>query len=203
MSSPSKPSIVTAGHPALRLVCRPITEAEIKAGDIEPLLLQMTEALHAVSGVGLAAPQLGIPWSVAILEVTRKIVENMPLEKQREQEDEVVPLQRLLNPILTPEGDELRLGFESCLSIPGYRALVPRFARVRVEAFDASGEKISFNASGWHARILQHELDHLQGNLYIDRMFSRSFISEEYYKDVRLRPLLEVAHELGISWPKD
>jgi peptide deformylase len=110
--------------------------------------------------VGVAAPQVHVPLRLAVLEV--------PSSDQRSRE--VVPLTVLVNPKVTPVGDETVDGWEGCLSIPELRGLVPRFRRVRLEARDREGRAYVAEAEGFHARVIQHECDHLDGHVYLDRM---------------------------------
>ena len=108
-----------------------------------------------------AAPQIGVPLQVVIFGVARN---------PRYPDAEPVPYTELVNPVLTPLGDEMEEGWEGCLSVPGLRGVVPRHARLRYEGFDAAGQPIARDVSGFHARVVQHECDHLQGILYPMRM---------------------------------
>jgi peptide deformylase len=120
----------------------------------------MVVTMHEYEGVGLAAPQVHVSLRVAVIEV--------PASDERSRA--AVPLTVLVNPVVTPLGDERVPAVEGCLSIPGLRGVVPRFARVRLEALDRDGRPFAAEASGFFARVIQHECDHLDGKVYLDRM---------------------------------
>ena len=159
--------IVQTGEPVLREAARPLTTAEIASTEIQQLIELMRETMRDAPGVGLAAPQIGLPLQLAVIEDVAEIeaTERAP-----------VPFHVIANPRLTL-GTEMVDFFEGCLSVEGFQAVVPRARTVQVEALDHRGEPVTINASGWYARILQHEIDHLGGTLYIDRMRSRTFSS--------------------------
>jgi len=125
--------------------------------ELEELLVDMRDTMHARDGAGLAAPQIGVPWRVVIfgLALNPRYPDAAP-----------VPYTELVNPVLTPLTDELEDGWEGCLSVPGFRGLVPRFTRLRYEGFDPAGQRIARDVDGFHARVVQHECDHLDGVLY-------------------------------------
>ncbi len=163
--------IVQAGTPVLRQKGRTLTPAEIRSAPVQSLIDLMRETMRDAPGVGLAAPQIGEALRIAVIEdqVTRE-----------EQERAPVPFHVIVNPELRFVGDSstepptMIDSFEGCLSVDGYQAIVPRARRVQVSALDHRGEPITIDASGWYARILQHEIDHLNGILYIDRMHTRT-----------------------------
>lgn len=157
--------IVQTGDPVLRQVARPLGADEIASGEIQQLIELMRETMHDAPGVGLAAPQIGLPLQLAVIE---DVAENDGAERSP------VPFHVIINPRLTlgPEAVEF---FEGCLSVDGFQAVVSRARTVTVEALDHRGTPIKIEARGWYARILQHEIDHLHGTLYIDRMRSRTF----------------------------
>jgi peptide deformylase len=131
----------------------------------------MVETMHEHDGVGLAAPQIHVGLRLAVLEV--------PASDDRSREP--VPLMVLVNPRLTPLAEERVPGWEGCLSVPDLRGLVPRHRRVRLQALDRGGTAIDLEAQGFFARVLQHECDHLDGRVYLDRMDglrSLSFLQE-------------------------
>lgn len=169
--------ILQAGDPVLRRPARPLTITEIKGPDIQRLIRDMRETMHAAPGVGLAAPQVGLSIQLAVLEDRPEAVRDLTPEQLAERERCPVPFQVLINPTITFASDDCAEFFEGCLSIAGFAAIVPRSRTVRVDFLDEKAEAGSLEAVGWHARILQHEIDHLQGGLYIDRMRSRSFAS--------------------------
>jgi peptide deformylase len=159
--------IVQAGTPVLRQKARSLTPAEIRSAPVQGLIELMRETMRDAPGVGLAAPQIGEPLRVAVIEdqVTRDEAERAP-----------VPFHVIINPELRFRGEPPQMidHFEGCLSVDGYQAIVPRAREVSVTALDHRGEVITIDASGWYARILQHEIDHLNGFLYIDRMRPRT-----------------------------
>jgi len=129
--------------------------------DLGALLNDMRETMKAADGAGLAAPQIGVPLRVVIFGVERN---------PRYPDAEPVPYTELINPVLTPLGDEEEDGWEGCLSVPGFRGMVPRFKRLRYEGFDPKGNRIDREVSDFHARVVQHECDHLDGILYPQRI---------------------------------
>jgi len=157
--------IVQAGDPVLREAARPLTAAEIASGEIQQLIEMMRETMRDAPGVGLAAPQIGLPLQLAVIEDVAEIAST---------ERAPVPFHVIANARLTL-GTEMVDFFEGCLSVEGFQAVVPRARTVQVEALDHRGEPLTIDARGWYARILQHEIDHLGGTLYIDRMRSRTF----------------------------
>jgi peptide deformylase len=157
--------IVQVGAPVLRAGTHNLTPDEIRSAEVQQLIESMRETMRAAPGVGLAAPQIGLPLRLAVIEDTQVAAE---------QDRQPVPFHVIVNPtlILGPEAVE---HYEGCLSVRGFQARVPRARSVAVEALDHRGEPIRIEASGWYARILQHEIDHLDGTLYIDRMDPRTF----------------------------
>jgi peptide deformylase len=125
--------------------------------ELHALLADMRDTMHALNGVGLAAPQIGVSLRVIIFEVA-----NNP----RYPEAETVPQTVLINPVLTPLSDAMEEGWEGCLSVPGMRGLVPRYTHLRYQGRDEYGAIIDRTVSGFHARVVQHECDHLDGILY-------------------------------------
>ena len=154
-------NIVRLGHPALREPAAPVSPEALRGPEVQSLLEDMIRAMREAGGVGLAAPQLGEPWQIFVYEVAS--------EEGEGREDEI-PLRILVNPMVEPEAGELVYDWEGCLSIPGLRGLVPRYPQVRVHGLDRNGEAQDFVASGFEARIIQHEFDHLNGVVYLDRM---------------------------------
>jgi len=133
-------------------------EAAIPANDeLRALLDDMRDTMHAESGAGLAAPQIGIGLRVVIFGFDRT---------ERYPDAEAVPYTELINPVWTPLGDEMEEGWEGCLSVPGLRGVVPRYRRLRYRGVDPNGETIERDVEGFHARVVQHECDHLDGILY-------------------------------------
>jgi peptide deformylase len=125
--------------------------------ELHSLLADMRDTMHALDGVGLAAPQIGVSLRVVIFEVN---------SNPRYPEAETVPQTVLVNPVITPLSDAMEEGWEGCLSVPGMRGLVPRYTRLRYQGCDEYGALIDRTVSGFHARVVQHECDHLDGILY-------------------------------------
>jgi peptide deformylase len=166
--------IVQAGEPVLRRAARALSPEEIRGPHVQQLIEWMRETMYDAPGVGLAAPQVGLPLQIAVIEDRPKFLEAIPPERLAERQRAPVPFQVLINPRIETSGAQVEF-FEGCLSVAGFSALVPRALETQVDCLDHRGEPVSFRATGWHARIVQHETDHLRGVLYIDRMRSRSF----------------------------
>jgi peptide deformylase len=133
------------------------------APEIRTLVADMIETMHAVNGAGLAAPQVFVPKRVVIFTVP-------PSRSTGDEFDQPLPLTAIVNPVIEPLTEETELGWEGCLSIPGMRGAVPRVRKLRYRGVTPEGEAIDRVASGWHARVVQHEFDHLDGILYPMRM---------------------------------
>jgi peptide deformylase len=174
-----KLEIVQAGNPVLRQHARPLSITEIRSREIQKLIESMRTYMHEAPGVGLAAPQLGLPLQLAVIEDREEYHKDVPEALLLERERRPVPFHAIINPVLEIIGEEKAEFFEGCLSLSGFSALVPRARIVRVTCLDERGQEKLIEASGWYARILQHEIDHLNGTLYIDRMRARSFTSME------------------------
>jgi peptide deformylase len=155
--------VARLGHPVLRQVAEPVSPEAIGAPEIQRLIDDMLETMADHDGVGLAAPQV---------HVSRRIVVYGFEDSPRYPEAPPVPLTVLVDPRLVPVGTEQEDGWEGCLSVPDMRGIVPRFRRVQVEAYGRDGRPLRFLAEGFHARVVQHECDHLDGKVYLDRMRS-------------------------------
>ena len=161
----------------LREHARPLNPEEILLPGTQELIASMRETMRDAPGVGLAAPQVGLPLQLAVIEDREEYMKDLGQETLAERERKPVAFEVIINPVLTLESDPEIEFFEGCLSLPGFVALVPRARKVKVECLDAHGRPRVIRASGWHARILQHEVDHLMGALYVDRMRSVSLCS--------------------------
>lgn len=150
-------------------------------------------------GVGLAAPQIGVPWRVVLIQDPPEFHTRVSEERLAELERTPVEPYVLINPEIESIGDEHRTFFEGCLSVDGYCALVARYHTVRVRWLDPGGAPHQEVRHGWHARILQHEVDHLDGILYIDRMLTRSFMTTDSYADWVRQPLDAVRDAFGLE----
>jgi peptide deformylase len=149
------------GHPVLRRVAEVVPPEMITQPEFQQFIDDMIETMHEYDGVGLAAPQVHVSQQVAVLEVTKH---------PRYPDAPSVPLTVLINPRVTVLSEETVDGWEGCLSISEMRGAVPRYRELRVEAVDRNGQPLDFIAKDFHARVVQHENDHLQGKVYLDRM---------------------------------
>lgn len=164
--------VARLGHPVLRQVTAAVTRSELQASLTQKFIDDMIETMKEYDGVGLAADQVHESKQIAVLEVA-----NNPRYPHKPE----VPLTVLVNPKITPLTEDLEEDWEGCLSIPDLRGKVPRFTRIRVQAWDRTGRELDFTADGFHARVIQHEFDHLNGRVYLDRMrdfSSLSFLQE-------------------------
>jgi len=152
-------SLLKMGDPRLLRVAQPVTG--FGSPELASLVADMLETLVAAKGAGLAAPQIGVDLQLVIFGFERS---------ERYPEAPPVPLTVLCNPQITPLGPEQADGWEGCLSVPGLRGVVPRWTRIRYTGVDAQGQAIEREAEGFHARVVQHECDHLFGRLYPTRM---------------------------------
>ena len=173
--------IVPLGAPVLRQRARELTHGEIRSRDTQRLIEQMREAMRNAPGVGLAAPQVGHSLQIAVIEDKPEYTKDAAAEVLKERERQPVPFHVIINPKLEILGEAEASFFEGCLSLSGFTALVPRARRVRVQCLNERGEPKAIEAHGWYARILQHEVDHLHGTVYIDRMLPRSFMGMENF----------------------
>ena len=174
--------LLQVGEPVLRDRAQPLTHEEVASDSIRELIASMHESLRDAPGVGLAAPQVNAPIQLAIIEDLPEYSADLHEEELATRERQPLPFHVIINPRIVRTSETAIDFFEGCLSLAGFTALVPRFREVVVECLDPNGELVTIRASGWYARILQHEIDHLNGTLYIDRMHSRSFMSLENYK---------------------
>ena len=156
--------ILKMGDPRLLRVAQPVRAFDTP--ELHALVDDLFETMHAVNGAGLAAPQIGVDLALVIFGFKRNT---------RYPDAPPVPETVLINPVVTPLSGEEEEGWEGCLSVPGLRGVVPRFARIRYSGFDPQGRPIEREAEGFHARVVQHECDHLVGKLYPMRIrdFSR------------------------------
>ncbi|HEY7886933.1 MAG TPA: peptide deformylase [Steroidobacteraceae bacterium] len=160
--------VLKMGEPLLRQVAVAVQRFDAQ---LTELVADMNDTMRALSGAGLAAPQIGVSLRVVIFEVT---------SNPRYPDVAPIPYTVLVNPELTSLGDELEEGWEGCLSVPGLRGLVPRLRKLRYRGFDIEGKPIDRTVEGFHARVVQHEVDHLDGILYPQRMRDlRNFGFEE------------------------
>ena len=149
-------TLLKMGDPRLLQQARPVNEFDTPA--LHELLADMQDIMAAAQGAGLAAPQIGVDLQVVIF--------GTDAPNPRYPDAPIVPRTVLINPLITPLGDEEEEGWEGCLSVPGLRGLVPRHRRIRYQGRDPQGRPIDRDVDGFHARVVQHEYDHLQGVLY-------------------------------------
>ena len=151
--------VLRLGDPRLRERARPVDDPTAAA--IAALITDLRDTMAARNGAGLAAPQIGVPLRVVIFGITRN---------PRYPEAPPIPETVLINPLITPLGSGRELGWEGCLSVPGLRGAVPRWQRIRYAALDPQGRRVEVEAEGFHARVVQHECDHLDGLLFPDHL---------------------------------
>jgi peptide deformylase len=170
----AKLEIARLGNPILRRVAEPVNLKELTdpESDVQTLIDDMVETMHEEGGVGLAAPQVSRSLQLIVLEAD---------DNNRYPDREDIPLTVLINPVITSYSEEKAMGWESCLSLIDFRGLVPRSTRVTVEAFNRQGEKTVVQATDFLAVVLQHEIDHLNGIVFIDRM--EDFTKLSYMKE--------------------
>ncbi|HMA32283.1 MAG TPA: peptide deformylase [Casimicrobiaceae bacterium] len=168
-------NVLRMGDPRLLERSREVERAD--SPEIAALLVDMLDTMRAQSGAGLAAPQIGVGLRVVIFGVERN---------PRYPDAEAVPYTEIINPVITPLTDAMEEGWEGCLSVPGLRGVVPRHARIRYRGLDPRGRVIDREAEGFHARVVQHECDHLDGILYPMRIrdFTQFGFTEELFPGV-------------------
>lgn len=193
VAADSLPPIVQAGHPVLRTRALPF-DGQLDDELLEALILLMRRTMHAAPGVGLAAPQIGLPLRLAVLEDTWAADE----EAARARDRVPLPFAAMLNPGYVPLGDRRAGFYEGCLSVRGYTAVVRRAAAVRARWTAPDGTAHTAEFTGWQARIVQHETDHLAGTLYLDKAEPRSLCTNEEYTARWAQPTPErAARTLG------
>ncbi|MFF2328675.1 MULTISPECIES: peptide deformylase [unclassified Streptomyces] len=187
--------IVAAGDPVLRGVAEPY-DGQLGDALLDRFVAALRETMHAAPGVGLAAPQVGIPLAIAVMEDLAR----GPRETLEARGRTPLPFRVLVNPSYEPEGDARAAFFEGCLSVPGWQAVVARHARVRLRGQDERGHTVDEVFTGWPARIVQHETDHLHGTLYLDVALARSLSTSEAVAERWSQPTPETAaRELGFD----
>ncbi len=159
--------IARMGHPVLRQAAKPVDDPA--APQIRALIRNMVETMHDANGAGLAAPQVHVPLRVVIFHVPEDRAADEGAAAPQ-------PLTVLINPEIEPLTEETALGWEGCLSVPGLVGAVPRFTKIRYAGFGPDGGRIEREAEGFHARVVQHECDHLDGLLYPQRMTDLSLL---------------------------
>ncbi len=167
--------VARLGHPVLRQVAEPVSPDQILTPAVQQFIDDMIETMHEYDGAGLAAPQVHVSKQIVIMEVG---------PNPRHPNAPSIPLTVYINPEITPLTDEMEEDWEGCLSVPGLRGRVPRYTKIRLRAYDRQSNRIDIAVQGFHARVIQHECDHVQGKVYLDRMRSMESLSfvEEWMK---------------------
>jgi peptide deformylase len=194
---PVRLRVEQAGAEILHQPSRPVAPAELASPDVQRLIDLMFATLEGV-GVGLAAPQVGVGLQIVVIEDPARFDAQVSPELLRQQERIPVPRHVLVNPIVDVLDPTRAEFFEGCLSVDGYRAVVPRARRLRVRALDRAGQVVDRDASGWYARIIQHETDHLAGRLYLERMLPRTYVSAASVPFWTSMPIEEAKRRLSV-----
>lgn len=193
LAGPLPLPLVVAGDPVLRHRAEPY-DGSLAPDLLQALIAAMRQTMLAAPGVGLAAPQIGLGVQLAVIEDPAAV----PAEVARVRCRTPVPFRVLINPSYTPVGAGVAAFYEGCLSVPGYQAVVQRPDTVRLLAADQNGRPVDEVVTGWTARIVAHETDHLAGMLYLDKAFTRSLTSSEHYVSRWATPTPQAARvELG------
>lgn len=176
LSGPHPPPIVTAGDPVLRRRAEPY-DGSLAPEVFDALIAVMRQTMLTAPGVGLAAPQVGLGVQIAVIEDPAPL----PGEAAKARERTPVPFRVLVNPSYRSIGERVAAFYEGCLSVPGYQAVVQRAAEIHLLAIDGQGRPVDEQVTGWAARIVAHETDHLAGILYLDKAWTRSLATNEHY----------------------
>jgi peptide deformylase len=177
--------IARMGHPVLRQEARPVEDPA--APWVRRLVEDMVETMEDAGGTGLAAPQVHMPWRIVVFRVGPERLSELPGDGEQD-------LTVLINPVVEPVGDERGLAWEGCLSVPGLRGAVPRHLRIRYSALGLDGGRIAREAAGFHARVVQHECDHLDGVLYPQRITDHRLLA--FVEELQRYPI-DLAAETG------
>ncbi len=192
--------IVQTGDPILRRTGRPLTPEEIKGPSIQQLIESMRDTMRDAPGVGLAAPQIGESLQLAVIEDRTEYIKDVSADQLKERQRGAIDFHVIINPKISFVDDAAAEFFEGCLSVEGFGAIVRRTLNVRVDCLNERAEPITIAAHGWYARILQHEIDHLNGTLYIDRMETRTFsTNENLQQHWKPNSIQQLRTELGID----
>lgn len=176
LAGPRPLPITTCGDPVLRRRCEPY-DGSLPGDVFAALVTAMRQSMLAAPGVGLAAPQIGLGIQLAVIEDTASVSAELASARRRVP----VPFRVLVNPSYSPVGDPVAAFYEGCLSVPGYQAVVERPETLWLRGWNADGRPIDELVTGWPARIVAHETDHLAGRLYLDVALMRSLSSNQHY----------------------
>jgi peptide deformylase len=192
-------TLLEAGEPVLRQTARTLTPEEITDDSTRELIASMLDFVRNAPGVGLAAPQIGCPLQLAVIEDRPEYIAKLSPEQLSSRQRQPVAAHVIVNPVLTiDESAGSAAFFEGCLSLPGFTAIVQRALSVRVDCLNERAEPVRIHAHGWYARILQHEIDHLHGTMYIDRMVARTFMGRENFERYwSMLPTEEIRRQLN------
>ncbi|OLC17538.1 MAG: peptide deformylase [Candidatus Rokubacteria bacterium 13_1_40CM_69_27] len=160
--------VARLGHPVLRQQARPVPVDAIRSPEIQRFIDDLIETMREYDGAGLAANQVHALQQIAVIEVQGN---------PRYPDAPLIPLTVVINPVVTPLGEEMEEGWEGCLSVPDMRGVVPRYTAVRLQCLDREGARVELTAKDFFARVIQHESDHLNGTVYLDRMRNLSTLS--------------------------
>ena len=180
--------LLFAGDPVLRQQAAPYT-GQLESDLLGELVEAMRETMHAAPGVGLAAPQIGVGLQIAVVEDPATVPSQIATARERRS----VPFEVIINPSYRPFGTRRAIFYEGCLSVPGYQGVVDRAADVRLDCLDHNLSNVCRDVSGWPARIVQHETDHLHGTLYLDRALTRSLSTTANYEELWLAASVDAA----------
>ena len=170
--------IARMGHPVLRTPAKPVEDPA--SPWVRRLVEDMIETMEDAGGTGIAAPQVHMPWRIVVFRVGGERLTDLPGDSEQE-------LTALINPVVEPVGDEIAFGWEGCLSVPGLRGVVPRYLRIRYAATGLDRSAIECEAAGFHARVVQHECDHLDGVLYPQRITDHRLLG--FVEELQRHPL--------------
>ena len=170
--------IARMGHPVLRVPAKPVDDPA--APWVRRLVDDMVETMEDAGGTGIAAPQVHAPWRIVVFRVGGERLTDLPGDAEQD-------LTVLINPVIEPVGDEIAFGWEGCLSVPGLRGVVPRHLRIRYAAAGLDGSTIKRETAGFHARVVQHECDHLDGILYPQRITDQRLLG--FVEELQRHPL--------------
>lgn len=188
--------VLQMGDPVLRQQARELTKEEILSPEIQKLIQEMTATMRAAPGVGVAAPQIGK--SIQLIVIEDPDHSHLTPEQIKERDRTIVPLHVIINPKLVVEEADTAEFFEGCLSVDGLVGIVPRAKAVRVECLNERAEPVVIKAKGWYARILQHEIDHLRGTLFLDKVYTRSLTNDtNFIKIWKTKTIAEVKSALN------
>jgi peptide deformylase len=196
------PEIGQVGEPTLRRRAAEVAPDDIRTTEFQALVDRLIRVMREAPGVGLAAPQLGVPLRVFVMEDREELMKKQTPLELAERERVAYPVRVWVNPEVRPIGERRATFFEGCLSVAGFAGVVERAHEVEIHGLDRHGAPQSWRVSGWPARTAQHEQDHLDGTVYVDRMATRTFMRLDAAR-ARFagRPIADVLGELGIALP--